>query len=264
MERDARQASGADRSLQIDGGRRAAVALAQGEGLEVAVRGGGHNVSGLPSTEGGVMIDLRPMNRVLVDPDRRRVRVQGGALLGELDRATHVFGLATPAGWSLTGAAGSPGGGYGWLARLHGLACDNLISVELVTASGEVVVGLPRTRTRTCSGGSEAAAATRDRDGVRVLIAPPSVPLLSAQLRYAAGESLGVLRAYRDTMTSAPPELCSLIVRPAEGRAASATNRVSTICTCGSRSSAPISTRGTAACGIRSSRGVRRSSRWRS
>jgi FAD/FMN-containing dehydrogenase len=96
----------------------AAVDLAQGEGLEVAVRGGGHSVSGLSSTEGGVMIDLRPMNRVLVDPDRRRVRVQGGALLGELDRATHVFGLATPGGMvHHTGSPASPSAAAtgGWL-----------------------------------------------------------------------------------------------------------------------------------------------------
>jgi FAD/FMN-containing dehydrogenase len=119
----------------------AALGLARGEGLEVAVRGGGHSVSGLSSTQGGVMIDLRPMNHVVVDPDGRVARVQGGALLGELDRATHAFGLATTGGMvHHTGVGGlTLGGGYGWLARLHGLACDNLLSVELVAASGEIV-----------------------------------------------------------------------------------------------------------------------------
>jgi FAD/FMN-containing dehydrogenase len=190
----------------------AAVDLARGDGLEVAVRGGGHSVSGLSSTDGGVLIDLRPMNRVFVDPDRRRARVPGGALLGELDRATHVFGLATTGGMvHHTGVGGlTLGGGYGWLARLHGLACDNVISVELVTASGEVVRAAEDENADLFwgirGGGGNFGIVTEFEFRLH-----PIGPVLSAQLRYAPGDSANVVRAYRDTMTSAPPELCSLI-----------------------------------------------------
>jgi FAD/FMN-containing dehydrogenase len=119
----------------------AALRYARQEGLEVAVRGGGHSVSGLSSTDDGIQIDLRPMNRIEVDPVARRARVQGGALIRDLDRETHSFGLATTGGLvSHTGVGGlTLGGGYGALARRHGLACDNLVSVEIVTAEGGVV-----------------------------------------------------------------------------------------------------------------------------
>jgi FAD/FMN-containing dehydrogenase len=119
----------------------AAVRFARSRGLEIGVRGGGHSVLGLAVPEGGLMIDLSPMRAVVVDPERRRARVQGGALLGALDRAAQSFGLATTAGnVSHTGVGGlTLGGGMGWLARQFGLACDNVVSFELVTAHGEVV-----------------------------------------------------------------------------------------------------------------------------
>jgi FAD/FMN-containing dehydrogenase len=119
----------------------AAVALALREGLEIGVRCGGHSVVGLAVPEGGLMVDLTPMGGVRVDPERRRAWVQGGALLGALDAATQPHGLATTAGnVSHTGVGGlTLGGGMGWLAREHGLSCDNVVSFELVTASGDVV-----------------------------------------------------------------------------------------------------------------------------
>ena len=119
----------------------AAVRFAVAAGLEIGVHGGGHSVRGLCVPHGGLMIDLSTMGAVRVDSDRRRARVQGGALLSALDGATQRAGLATTAGIvSHTGVGGlTLGGGMGWLARQFGLACDNVESFELVTADGTVL-----------------------------------------------------------------------------------------------------------------------------
>ena len=119
-----------------------AIQFARDHALELSVRGGGHSIVGHSVVDGGVMIDLSLMRGVLVDPGRHRAQVQGGALIADLDRETQHYGLATTGGVAYdTGVAGyTLGGGYGWLARRFGLACDNLASVELVTADGSRLV----------------------------------------------------------------------------------------------------------------------------
>jgi FAD/FMN-containing dehydrogenase len=119
----------------------AALGLARRAGLDVSIRGGGHNVAGRAVSEGGVMIDLAQMKGVSVDPDRATVRAEGGVTWGELNAAAGEHGLAVTGGAiSTTGIAGlTLGGGLGWLMAKHGLAADNLIAVELVTADGEVL-----------------------------------------------------------------------------------------------------------------------------
>jgi FAD/FMN-containing dehydrogenase len=118
-----------------------AVALATKLGLEVAVRGGGHNVAGRATIDGGIMIDLSPMKGVHVDAVGKIVRAQGGVTWGEVNRETQLHGLAVTGGVvSTTGIAGlTLGGGLGWLMGKYGLALDNLRAVELVTADGKVL-----------------------------------------------------------------------------------------------------------------------------
>lgn len=118
-----------------------AVTLARSQGYLVAVRSGGHNVAGLSVCDGGMVIDLSRMKKIVVDPEHRIARAEAGLSLGEFDAATQAHGLATTMGVnSDTGIAGlTLGGGFGKLGRKHGLSCDNLIAAEIVTADGRLL-----------------------------------------------------------------------------------------------------------------------------
>src|SRR5262249_46007746 len=119
----------------------AAVGFARSNDLQIAVRGGGHSVPGFSTTDGGIVIDLGRMSGVRVDPAGRRAFVGGGATWGDVDHETTAHGLATTGGLiSTAGVAGlTLGGGIGWLMRKHGLACDNLVGADVVTADGTFV-----------------------------------------------------------------------------------------------------------------------------
>jgi FAD/FMN-containing dehydrogenase len=119
----------------------AAIRMARDHDLPLAVRGGGHSVAGFSTCDDGIVLDLSGMRQIAVDPERRRVRAEGGCTWGELNEATYAFGLATTGGVvSTTGVGGlTLGGGIGYLARRCGLACDNLVSAEIVTAEGQLL-----------------------------------------------------------------------------------------------------------------------------
>src|SRR5258708_2565300 len=118
-----------------------AVNFAREQHLTLAVRGGGHNGPGLGTCDDGLVIDLTPMKGIRVDPANRTARVEGGCTWGDVDHATHAFGLATPSGFiSTTGVGGlTLSGGIGYLSRTLGLTLDNLLSVDMVPADGSFV-----------------------------------------------------------------------------------------------------------------------------
>src|SRR6266436_3213700 len=117
------------------------VNFARDNRLLLAVRGGGHNIAGNAICDDGLVIDLSQMTAAQVAPSARRVTIEGGATLGDLDAATQAHGLATPVGInSTTGVAGlTLGGGFGWLSRKYGMTIDNLVSVDMITAEGKKI-----------------------------------------------------------------------------------------------------------------------------
>ena len=184
----------------------AAISLARHEGLEIGVRCGGHSVVGHAVPEGGLMIDLTPMAGVRVDPERRRAWVQGGALLSALDAATQPFGLATTAGnVSHTGVGGlTLGGGMGWLARQYGLTCDNVLSFELVTASGEVVRATPEENPELFwglrGGGGNFGVVTE----FEFRLHDTGTSALSVEFDFPVTEAAPAVARWRDLSTTAP------------------------------------------------------------
>jgi FAD/FMN-containing dehydrogenase len=198
-----------------------AVHFGRNLGLEIAVRGGGHSVAGKALTDGGLVIDLRRMNAVSVDPEARTAIVAGGATMSHLDRATGLHGLATTGGRvSTTGVGGfTLGGGGGWLDRKFGLACDNLVSVELVKADGGIVHASddenPELFWALHGGGGNFGVATSFTFRLHAL---PSVTAALLLWRPEAGPD--VMRAYRDFIESGLDEVGGgllYLTGPAEG-----------------------------------------------
>ena len=175
--------------------------------LPIAVRGGGHSVSGMALNDGGLVVDLRPMHDVTVHPGSRSVRIQGGALMSHLDRATQPYGRATTGGRvSTTGVGGFVlGGGSGWLDRRFGLAIDNLLGVELVTADGRTVRATaeenPELFWALHGGGGNFGVATA------LTLRLHELPEFSvAMLFYLPENGPEVVRLYREIITTGPPE----------------------------------------------------------
>lgn len=191
----------------------AAIRHARERGLEIAVRGGGHSVAGMSVTDGGLVVDLRRMNGVTVDQVAKTARIGGGATIGHLDRATEPFGLATTGGRvSTTGVAGfTLGGGSGWLERRFGLACDNLLSVDLVTGDGDVVTASadehPELFWALHGGGGNFGVATSLTFRLHV------VPTMTAALLVFEPErGEPVVGAFRDAMEHGPDELGGAVI----------------------------------------------------
>jgi FAD/FMN-containing dehydrogenase len=191
-----------------------ALALARRDGFDVAVRAGGHSVGGMCLNDGGLVIDVRPFKDIEVDADGRRVRVGAGVTWGEFDQATQAHGLATTGGRvSSTGVAGlTLGGGSGWAERAYGLACDNLISVDLVTADGREVTASAESNPDLFwalhGGGGNFGVATSFEFGLH-----PLGPMVTAGLMMWPGTAAAdIAKSYRDWASGAPDELGSGLV----------------------------------------------------
>ena len=191
----------------------AAVRFARHLDLEIAVRGGGHNVAGTAVCEDGIVIDLSAMRAVSVDPFDRTALVHGGALWRDVDHATQAHGLATTGGIvGHTGVGGlSLGGGIGWLMRKHGLTVDNLLEAEMVTAEGEVVRASandhPDLFWALRGGGGNFGVVS----SFRFALHPVGPTVMAGPVFWAAEDTTEVLRYYRDFVTDAPDELGTII-----------------------------------------------------
>ncbi len=193
-----------------------AVNFAREHNLLLSIRGGGHNIAGLAVCDGGLMIDLSMMKGTRLDPATRQVWVQPGATLGDLDRETQAFGLVVPAGIvSTTGVAGlTLGGGFGWLTRKYGFTCDNLRSVDLVTADGCFLRASTEQNADlfwgVCGGGGNFGIVTTFEFEAQ----PLGPTVMAGLILYPMEQAADVLHFYREFTRSAPEELtCLLILR---------------------------------------------------
>ena len=196
-----------------------AVNFARDRGLLLAVRGGGHSFAGFSTCDGGVVLDLSNMQAVVVNADRQVARAEGGVTWGVFDAATHAHGLASTGGLiSTTGIAGlTLGGGIGWLQRKYGLACDNLLLVELVTASGEIIRASEAENRELFwglrGGGGNFGVVTSFEFRLHTVSS-----VVGGLLLFPAGRAAEVMRFYRDYVRSCPDELTtwlSAITAPA-------------------------------------------------
>jgi FAD/FMN-containing dehydrogenase len=187
-----------------------AVRLAAQHGLLLSVRGGGHNIAGNAVCDGGLMLDLSRMGSVRVDPKARTARVEPGARLADLDKETQAFGLATPVGInSTTGVAGlTLGGGFGWLSRKHGLTVDNLLSADVVTATGELVRASesehPDLFWAIRGGGGNFGVVT----SFELRLHPVGPQVIAGLIVHPFAAAKEVLHEYRRLVAKAPDELC--------------------------------------------------------
>jgi hypothetical protein len=192
----------------------AAVKFGRRAGLDVAVRGGGHSFPGYSTADGALLIDLGPMKGIRVDPDKRVARAQAGVLLGELDHETQQFGLAVPAGIvTHTGLAGlTLGGGIGWQHRKYGLTVDNLLSVDIVTADGELVTASedvnPDLFWGIRGGGGNFGIVT----DFEFRLNPLGPEVVAGPIFWRMEDSPEVLRHYRDWLAGAPDELMTIVI----------------------------------------------------
>jgi FAD/FMN-containing dehydrogenase len=191
----------------------AAVRFARKRDLEVAVRSGGHGVGGQALCDGGLVIDLSPMKGIRVDPTARTARAEAGVLWGELDRETQLFGLATVGGIvSHTGVSGlTLGGGIGWLMRKYGATVDNLLSVDLVTADGELVTASEDENHDLFwgvrGGGGNFGIVT----SFEYRLHPVGPIVLAGPIFHPLEDAPEVLRIYRKLAAAAPDELTTIL-----------------------------------------------------
>jgi FAD/FMN-containing dehydrogenase len=186
----------------------ATIGVARDEGLDLSVRGGGHSAPGFGTNDGGLVIDLSPMQDVVVDADARTARAGGGSTWAGFNDATHAYGLATTGGIiGSTGIAGlTLGGGIGYLARKYGLSCDNLLSAEVVTADGQVVVASEKKYDDLFwalrGGGGNFGVVTTFEYSLH-----PVAEIYAGLIAYPVDRAPDVLRRYREYIAEAPEEL---------------------------------------------------------